>query len=347
MAKPKPISLTEEGVITQDALLAYADGRLGAADSAQMEKLLRDDPFAQDALEGIRSSQNKSEISTAITNINTTLREKTGAREHNKKGIEIHWANYAYAAVVLGVLIGVGYVMIHVLVNNSHNNLAENKNVPQAQESIPVIETRKDTVKTDSLATLAQKLVADSIATATAAATKKTPDTIISPGTQADANGYIAAAVTSTAQVSDSKPIEATSKNAMAKSAANSESKDKQSLDPGSPLLLSAKSYFDSGDYINAEKGYKEVLAKDPENLDALYFGGVSSYLNRSWGLGETNFDKLLKTNAYTDGSKWYKANILIIKGQKEEAKKLLRDVSNSNSRFKERAVKRYEELLK
>jgi tetratricopeptide (TPR) repeat protein len=346
MAKPKPITLTEEGVITQDALLAYAEGRLGAADSAQLEKLLRDDPFAQDALEGMRSSQNKADINTAITSINTKLREKTGAREHKKKGIEIHWANYAYAAVVLGVLVGVGYIMIHVLVNNSNNNLAENKNVPQAQESTPVIEAKKDTIKTDSLTAQAQKHISDSITTAIAMTTQKASDTTTSSATQKDLNGSMTTG-NNAAQTADGKTTEAVSQNAVAKSATKSESKDKQGLDPGSPLLLSAKSYFDSGDYINAEKGYKEVLAKDPENLDALYFGGVSSYLNRSWGLGETNFDKLLKTNAYTDGSKWYKANILIIKGQKEDAKKLLRDVSNSNSRFKDRAVKRYEELLK
>ena len=42
MAKPKQIILTEEGVITQEALLAYAEGRLGAAESAQLEKLLAD-----------------------------------------------------------------------------------------------------------------------------------------------------------------------------------------------------------------------------------------------------------------------------------------------------------------
>jgi hypothetical protein len=44
---------------------------------------------------------------------------------------------------------------------------------------------------------------------------------------------------------------------------------------------------------------------------------------------------------------KWYKANILIKKGKKDEAKPLLRDLINTNSIFKDRAVKQYEELYK
>jgi hypothetical protein len=63
--------------------------------------------------------------------------------------------------------------------------------------------------------------------------------------------------------------------------------------------------------------------------------------------LGEANFDKLAKTGMYPEGAKWYKANILIKKGRKEEAKPLLRDLINSNSSFKDRAVKQYEDLYK
>ena len=42
MAKPKNIILTEDGVITQEALLAYAQGKLSPDETAKMEKLMRD-----------------------------------------------------------------------------------------------------------------------------------------------------------------------------------------------------------------------------------------------------------------------------------------------------------------
>ncbi|MCW3127735.1 MAG: hypothetical protein JWO03_3393, partial [Bacteroidetes bacterium] len=141
MAKPKHTILTEDGVITQEALLAYAQGRLSVEETVQMEKLLKDDPFAQDALEGVRSADAPAEIKTVVSSLNVKLREKTGAREKKKKGIEIHWATYAYAAMIVGILIGLGFVMVHFIAEKDQN-LAMNKNMPQAEESKPVTEEK-------------------------------------------------------------------------------------------------------------------------------------------------------------------------------------------------------------
>jgi tetratricopeptide (TPR) repeat protein len=317
MAKSKNIDLTEDGVITQEALLAYAQGRLSDAERTQMDKLLKDDPFAQDALEGMRQAPAQAEISSAVTSLNTQLREKTGLRERKKKGIEIHWANYAYAAVVLGVLVGVGYVMIHVLSNNAREE-ALNKSVPQAQVSVPVIEEKKkEEPKIDSAKLLAEAAKNDT--------TKN--------------NSESAAAVTATvnADIAEQKPAAATASAI-------------SSTEPGTATaakLSAAQKVFESGDYAEAEKKYNEILATQPNNADALYFGGVSSFLNGSKGYGEANFDKLAKSTYYPEGTKWYRANILIKKGRKDEAKQMLRDLVNSNSSFKDRAIKTYEELYK
>jgi tetratricopeptide (TPR) repeat protein len=314
MAKSKNIDLTEDGVITQEALLAYAQGKLSDAERTQMDKLLKDDPFAQDALEGMRQAPAQAEISSAVISLNTQLREKTGLRERKKKGIEIHWANYAYAAVVLGVLVSVGYVMIHVLSNNAREE-ALNKSAPQAQVSVPVIEEKKkEEPKIDSAKLLAEASKKDTLS--------------ISPE---------AAALKANADVAEQKPA------AAAASAISS-------TEPGTATatkLNAAQKVFESGDYAEAEKKYNEILAAQPNNADALYFGGVSSFLNGSKGYGEANFDKLAKSMYYPDGTKWYRANILIKKGRKDEAKQMLRDLVNSNSTFKDRAIKTYEELYK
>ncbi len=335
MAKPKNIDLTVDGVITQEALLAYAEGRLNDSERAQMDKLLKDDPFAQEALDGLRQAPSPATIPAAITSINTLLREKTGLREKKKKGIEIHWANYAYAAVVLGVLVGVGFVMIHVLSNN-HHEIAMSKPESTAQESVPIIEQKKR-----------ETPVADTIAAVTTIATT---DTIalnkpIQGGVNTEASG-------AAKDASPEKKAETTEAK-VDKSAGYAQSqsdlyKSKNTMTPEVAAQLGvAKTYFETSDYVNAEKKYSEILASQPDNADALYFGGVSAYLNGSKGLGEPNFDKLIKAGLYTEGTKWYKANILIKKGKKEEAKQLLRDLINSNSYFKDRAVKQYEELYK
>jgi tetratricopeptide (TPR) repeat protein len=331
MAKPKHIDLTEDGVITQEALLAYAEGKLSDAERAQVDKLIKDDPFAQDALDGLRSSGNKTEIKSAISAINTQLREKTGVRERKKKGIDIHWANYAYAAVVLGVLIGVGYVMINVL-SSEHREEAMNKPVPKAQESMPVVEKKKEELKPDTTKQIAAAPQTDSM-------NLKTTDA--ETAKEKDKNTANVTSAGNVVAMNDQMPA------AAAKAAPAEAPKSKTDIDAIAAQLGVARTFFGSGDYISAEKEYNKVLTMQPDNSDALYFGGICAYYNSSRGFGEANFDKLAKTNQYTEGTKWYKAAILIKKGKKEEAKPLLRDLINGNSYFKERAVKQYEELFK
>ena len=55
--------------------------------------------------------------------------------------------------------------------------------------------------------------------------------------------------------------------------------------------------------------------------------------------------DKLIKKGSYTEGSKWYKANILLSKGNKDDAVKILKQLTSSTSVFKERAIKKLEEI--
>lgn len=333
MAKPKHIDLTEDGVITQEALLAYAEGKLSDAERTQVDKLIKDDPFAQDALEGIRTSGNKTEIKSAISSINTQLREKTGVRERKTKGIDLHWANYAYAAVVLGVLIGVGYVMINVL-SSEHKEEAMNKPVPKAQESVPVVEEKKkEEPKPDTTRQIAAVPQTDSMSA------KVTDAEAVK---EKDKNTTNVTSAGSAITMNDMKPAAA-----KASPAQEEAPKSKSDIDAIAAQLGVARTFFGSGDYVSAEKEYNKVLAMQSDNSDALYFGGICAFYNGSKGLGEANFDKLARTSQYTEGTKWYKAAILIKKGRKDDAKPLLRDLINGNSYFKERAVKQYEELFK
>ncbi|CAK9856415.1 unnamed protein product [Sphagnum jensenii] len=71
-----------------------------------------------------------------------------------------------------------------------------------------------------------------------------------------------------------------------------------------------------------------------------MYFGGVCYFINGTGDLGESNFDKLIKTGAFADGAKWYKAVILIRKGKKDDAKALLKNLFSYDNYFKDRALK-------
>lgn len=425
MAKPKHIIITEDGVITQEALLAYAGGKLSPEETTQIETLLRDDPFAQDALEGMRSSAAPVEMKTIVTSLNTQLREKTGVRLQKKKGIEIHWATYAYAAVIVGILIGLGFVMIHFISDNDQR-IAMNKSKTETQASAPITEQTIQPVSPTS-----DTMPMSSVSPATGAGTYMMTDSSvigqkISTGnavtsgasgpytyafTQADANkvssysqstnqGVVSNApaaadrklspAASPAAGQTAKPAAAKEESAKEKDdvkysvngydletgkevksqnykspvASNFESNLTKSKSPETVSVSASKkelkkeaavadntktarALFDANNFKEAGKLYNKILSDQPDNSDALYFGGICDFYNGKGKQAEKNFDKLIKAGLYVDGSKWYKANVLIEKGKKDEAKQLLRDLVNTNSSFKDRAVKKYEEIIK
>jgi hypothetical protein len=332
MTKPNNTILTEDGVITEEALLAYAEGRLGNAEMAEMDKLLSGDPFAQEALEGMRTSPKPGDIHTAITSINTKLREKAGIRERNKKGIEIHWANYAYAALVLGVLVGVAFVMIQIFSGNRKEKMA------QATESVAVpMEKKKDETKSDTTKLIAADAQKDSISTMNFTST---------PTATGGAAANTDNTVTGTIQSKDQDEQRASAEKSSVgppstPSSGVSQTTSSVSGDLAARLAV-ARTFFDANNYANAETKYNEILASQPDNAEALYFGGVCNFINGSKGLGEANFDKLMRGGIYMDGAKWYKALILIKDGKKDQAKPILKDLSITGGYFKDRAVKEY-----
>lgn len=56
--KTEKMKLSEQGVIPEEALLAYINNELTAEEKQELEKLLKDDPFAQEALK-VCSSRTK------------------------------------------------------------------------------------------------------------------------------------------------------------------------------------------------------------------------------------------------------------------------------------------------
>lgn len=394
MAKPKHIILTEEGVITQEALLAYAQGRLSPEEVAQMDRLLREDPFAQEALDGIRTSTAAAGMDTAVTAINSRLREKAGMREKKRKGIEIHWATYAYAAMIAGVLIGLGFVMVHFMQQHD-TTIAMSRTTPQAEESVPVAEPKAEAPAT----------VADTTQPATETVSPATPDTVkvpdqhleslsaptgvaiapVAPHNPAPAIASQAKAAPATSANNSSpaaerkavpvqadqvvaKPTapptaEADKKNTAARINSNTADKDAGKVSPtpqtkaeakkekaiaiAADQMKEARTLFDAGDFKEAAKKYDKVLSDQPDNMDALFFGGICEYKNGKLRPAEKNFDKLIKSGQYIDGSKWYKANVLLERGKKDEARQLLKELSTTPNPYKDRAVKKYEEVQK
>jgi tetratricopeptide (TPR) repeat protein len=136
-------------------------------------------------------------------------------------------------------------------------------------------------------------------------------------------------------------------KKADAKSLSKEAESAKESDQKKSVNLEEAMTLFNSGEFKKAASKFDEELKVHPENAEALYFGGVSNYISGENNNAQQKFEKLIKKGVYTDGAKWYKANVLLRKGNKEEAKQIIRELTNTTGSYKERAIKKYDELSK
>ena len=54
MAKQRNIGLTQNGLLTEEAVRCYMEGSLTEEQRKEVEAILANDPFAQDAIEGIQ-----------------------------------------------------------------------------------------------------------------------------------------------------------------------------------------------------------------------------------------------------------------------------------------------------
>jgi len=385
----------DSGAITEQAMIAYLNNELSETEKQQFEKLLADDPFAADALEGLKNSSDKVAVKTRISTINKKIRHQTGIKD--KKIIELHWSNYAWAAVILGMLIGIGFLMVNYL-GNGNKNLALNKpktdvNIINTEPSAEIKleqapakegETQEPTAYyaderiTDStlsenesvnfvkdenkpvaaspspnspVVTMNSTLTADKSAGASNTYGWAVAD---SAGTVKNANGTYTLSVKDNNNVaarksaSDAEAVKMKEKKKVEAAAPNADGKImREEIVIANELTVGdAMKKFNSGNYKAASDMFDVILKKEPNNKEAQYFGAVSDYINGKYSKSEKAFDKLLKGGVnYVEGSKWYKANILLQKGKKEEAKKILNDLSNSNGSYKERAVKKLTEI--
>lgn len=378
MSKPKTNSgFLTDGQIGEQDMLAYLRNELSDAQRQQFEKLLREDPFAQEALEGLQTAESVN-AAGRIAGIRQRVREKTGVKE--TRLVQMHWINYAYAAVVFGVLVGIGFLMVQWAGNNK-NELALHKPEATVQEQV-LFEEKTDTAAaitasdalTDTLAATAtvaedlgggakQNVKQDVVAEAAAAPVKTVPaaaagatmnSTLV---TSSNAEVAVPATAASKALAKEPAKVEEAkmqrdaertetlvATEAAARKATTQKKTEAEKAIPTTTLDDAMKS-FNSASYQKASEQFDEVLKRDPDNSEALYFGGISDYLNGKSAKSEKSFDRLVKSNRYTEGSKWYKANILLKKGKKEEATKILNELSGSAGMYKERALKKLEEI--
>jgi tetratricopeptide (TPR) repeat protein len=386
--------LTRHGVITEEAMLAYLKGELSPENTAAFEKLLAEDPFAREALEGLQTV-NAVTLKNTLTNISQGIAQKAGTAKSTHTVSFFYVARYVVAAVLLGLLIGLTFLINnylnkqarHVSLNKDEEaslqqqpsllfqeNEGENK-----QESAPSSAASSEDEMTSS--SLPSEIISKQSETAVSAtepaptANSISDPTVVSNPTallpkpaeksplslqekkavkesSANPNTPVGNVLTKPTEVNaqNTKP-ETTARTIVPTSAAadktsSSDQNSDSEINQYSATMDEAMQSFNNRNYKAAAKQFGKIADKDPSNLDALYFEGISHFINGDNNKALKNFEKIIAKGAkHTDGSKWYKAQILLKKGKEEEAKTLLLELSSSSGTFKDRAINKLQEL--
>lgn len=97
--------------LTMEVLRKYAEGKLSREENVRVEKLLENDPFAADALEGYQSLKNPELLATLTPTIQEETRQLV-ARKRFKKFISLSVRHYVTAAAVF-LVIWLSYFVYH------------------------------------------------------------------------------------------------------------------------------------------------------------------------------------------------------------------------------------------
>lgn len=99
--------------IDQETLLLYLQEQLSPERQHELEKQLLDNPFAGDALEGLREIKDKKQIAYMVEMLNRDLRKKTEKRKLRRRKLNLPDNSQLYVTIaILLFLIVICFVVI-------------------------------------------------------------------------------------------------------------------------------------------------------------------------------------------------------------------------------------------
>ncbi|HLU85291.1 MAG TPA: hypothetical protein VKZ45_07445 [Vicingaceae bacterium] len=112
-------------------------------------------------------------------------------------------------------------------------------------------------------------------------------------------------------------------------------------------VLDRAMTNFKNTDYKAALQDYDLILSKHPEDVNALFYGGLSAFQLKNYTQALKNFSEVLinKETTFHQEAKWHQSLTQIALGKNNEAKKNLQEIVKEKGFYAEKAVAKLKEL--
>lgn len=109
----KNISPNHGKDIEQEKLLQYLNSELPDAEQHELENQMNDDPFMNDAMEGLQQLENKNNIPFLVQDLNKSLKKQLRKKNKRKNKAAFKEQPWIYlSAIILLTLIVIAYLVI-------------------------------------------------------------------------------------------------------------------------------------------------------------------------------------------------------------------------------------------
>lgn len=106
--------LSDSGIISEQQLIDYLQGKLSEKEKHEVEKLMAETEFTMDALEGLEQFEDIEALPAKVDQLNQHLYfhlKKKKGRKKRKHFNELKWI--ILAIIILLMLVALGYLVIH------------------------------------------------------------------------------------------------------------------------------------------------------------------------------------------------------------------------------------------
>ncbi len=104
--------------VDQETLMLYLQGKLSAEKKHEVEKLMLQDDFEDDALEGLQDIKDKEQLQYMVEMLNRDLKKKTEKKKKRREDMKIKDQPWLYISIlILLLLIVLCYIVIKRMVD--------------------------------------------------------------------------------------------------------------------------------------------------------------------------------------------------------------------------------------
>jgi hypothetical protein len=108
------------GDVDPETLLLYLQDKLAKEKKHEVEKILLENEFADEALEGLKEFNDKKQIKSLVEQLNADLHRKLNKKKQRREKLRIKDQPWLYISLfIILVLIIIGYMIVHKILLHS------------------------------------------------------------------------------------------------------------------------------------------------------------------------------------------------------------------------------------